>query len=145
MAGHADLRGRVGGLIARGASPEKIAEARAALKAAGLEARIREAVSTWPPLTPRTGQTSLSCCCEVMAMPPDSRRGRLRDGLQGDSAGSDVDPRITGCWFGATPYSAAREMPHDPDRGLAEALDHLDHLNLCVCWVAPRRHRARAA
>ena len=145
MAGHADLRGRVGGLIARGASPEKIAEARAALKAAGLEARIREAVSTWPPLTPRTGQTSLSCCCQVMAMPPDSRRGRLRSGLPGDNVDAKSLPMVTEQWFGATLYAANVAPPRDPARGLAEALDHLDDAGLCCCWVTRRRHRGRAA
>jgi hypothetical protein len=44
-------RAVVGGLTRRNAPPEKIEQARAALKAAGLESRIREAVSTWPPLT----------------------------------------------------------------------------------------------
>jgi hypothetical protein len=33
---------------------EAITAARADLKAAGLQARIREAVATWPPLTPET-------------------------------------------------------------------------------------------
>jgi hypothetical protein len=29
-------------------------------------------------------------------------------------------------------------------RGLADALDHLDHLGLCACWTAPRHHRTAA-
>lgn len=44
-------RGKIGGLVRRGASPERIAEARAALKAAGLHEKIRAAVAEWPPLT----------------------------------------------------------------------------------------------
>ena len=47
----ADLRGRVGGLIARGADPRKIDAARAELKTAVLTQHIREAVASWPPLT----------------------------------------------------------------------------------------------
>jgi hypothetical protein len=50
--GHADLRGRVGGLIARGAPPEKIAEARAELAEANARAKVREVVAAWPPLSP---------------------------------------------------------------------------------------------
>ena len=45
-------RAVVGGLTLRNAPPEKIAAARAALKAANLEQDIREAVATWPPLSP---------------------------------------------------------------------------------------------
>ncbi len=54
MTGHPDLRGRVGGLIARGAAPEKIEAARVGLKAANLREQIREAVATWPPLSAET-------------------------------------------------------------------------------------------
>ncbi|MGH3550510.1 MAG: hypothetical protein ACRDQU_20800 [Pseudonocardiaceae bacterium] len=31
-----------------------------------------------------------------------------------------------------------------PVRSLSQALDHLDSLGLCCCWVAPRRRRCRA-
>jgi hypothetical protein len=61
---------------------EAIAAARAALKAAGLEARIKRDVASWPPpgrrCPRRTGRTSPSCCSArpVMAMPPDMPRGR---------------------------------------------------------------------
>jgi hypothetical protein len=40
VSGQADLKGRVGGLIARGAPPERIAAARAALDAANDERAI---------------------------------------------------------------------------------------------------------
>ena len=48
----AHRKARVAGLVKVGADPERIAEARAALKAAGLEARIRRDVTAWPPLSP---------------------------------------------------------------------------------------------
>lgn len=44
-------KARVAGLTKVGADPERIAEAKRALKAAGLEARIRSDVGSWPPLT----------------------------------------------------------------------------------------------
>ena len=47
MPGHPDLRGRVGGLIARGAPPEKIEAARAELAMANAEADV----ASWPPLS----------------------------------------------------------------------------------------------
>lgn len=48
MQGHPDLRGRLGGLIARGAAPEKIAQARADLAAATLESDIRRTAPCLP-------------------------------------------------------------------------------------------------
>ena len=47
---------------------------------------------------------------------------------------------MTAVWFGATPYTAPREIPRDPDRGLDAALDALDEARLCCCWVAGRTH-----
>jgi predicted O-methyltransferase YrrM len=47
----AHQKARVAGLTKVGADPERITEARRALKAAGLEARIRRDVGSWPPLT----------------------------------------------------------------------------------------------
>ncbi len=44
-------RNHLGGLVRSGAPPEQIAEQRAALKAAGLESRIRRDVASWPPLS----------------------------------------------------------------------------------------------
>jgi predicted O-methyltransferase YrrM len=47
----AHQKARVAGLTKVGADPERINEARAALKAAGLEARIKRDVASWPPLS----------------------------------------------------------------------------------------------
>jgi hypothetical protein len=47
----AHQKARVAGLTKVGADPERITEARAALKAAGLEARIKRDVASWPPLS----------------------------------------------------------------------------------------------
>jgi hypothetical protein len=48
--GHA--RGVLARSVQTGASPARIAEAKAELKRAGLAERIKRDVSTWPPLTP---------------------------------------------------------------------------------------------
>ena len=47
----ARAKARVAGLTSVGADPDRIAQARAELKAAGLEARIRRDVASWPPLS----------------------------------------------------------------------------------------------
>ena len=47
----AHQKARVAGLTKVGADPERIAEARRALKAAGLQARIARDVDSWPPLS----------------------------------------------------------------------------------------------
>ena len=47
----AHCKARVAGLVKVGADPERITEARAALKAAGLQDRIRRDVGSWPPLS----------------------------------------------------------------------------------------------
>jgi hypothetical protein len=47
----AHQKARVAGLSKVGADPERITEARAALKAAGLQARIKRDVDSWPPLS----------------------------------------------------------------------------------------------
>jgi hypothetical protein len=44
-------KARVAGLTRVGAGPERITEARRALKAAGLQARIAADVASWPPLS----------------------------------------------------------------------------------------------
>jgi len=49
--GYADLRGRVGGLIARGAEPERITEAQRCLKFAKASAYLRELAESAPPFT----------------------------------------------------------------------------------------------
>ncbi len=49
--GYADLRGRVGGLIARGAPPERITEAQRCLKYARASAFLRELVASAPEFT----------------------------------------------------------------------------------------------
>jgi hypothetical protein len=50
----AHQKARVAGLSKVGADPERITEARAALKAAGLQARIKRDVDSWPPLSAET-------------------------------------------------------------------------------------------
>jgi len=42
------------------------------------------------------------------------------------------------------PTDFPAESPSTVERGLAEALDHLDELGLCACWTAPRPHRRAA-
>jgi hypothetical protein len=49
--GHADLRGRIGGLTRRGAPPEKIEQARADLAAETMAAWIKRKLAAAPPLT----------------------------------------------------------------------------------------------
>jgi hypothetical protein len=76
-------------------------------------------------------------------VPPSAERRPAGTGRQ--DGGETIGTRITERWFGATLYSAeTRRAGRDPLRGLAVALDHLDELGLCACWVAPRRHRRAA-
>ena len=51
MQGHADLRGRVGGLTRRGAPPEKIEAARADLAAENMASWIKRKLAAAPPLS----------------------------------------------------------------------------------------------
>lgn len=52
--GIAHHKARVAALTMRDASPERIEQARADLKAAGLRERIKRDVATWPPLSAET-------------------------------------------------------------------------------------------
>lgn len=58
------------------------------------------------------------------------RPGRNRDGVN-DQAGSEVN--------GHDSRPAVLPVP-----SLVSALDLLDELDLCACWVAPRRRRCKA-
>ncbi len=51
MKGHADLRGRIGGLTRSGALPEKIEQARADLVAESMASWIKRKLATAPPLS----------------------------------------------------------------------------------------------
>jgi len=78
-------------------------------------------------------------------MPPDTAERSPAEGSVPDGAGSSVILRVTERWFGATLYSRTVTRRPARHRGLADALDHLDELGLCVCWVGPRRHPRREA
>jgi hypothetical protein len=92
-------------------------------------------------------------------MPPERRSGppltkAARDikAPAGCSTHPTVQPAaVTGCPCGCRTWlpwiddpECLRHRPHTA-RGLADALDHLDELGLCACWVGPRRHRRSAA
>ena len=78
-----------------------------------------------------------------------SRETERRPGKGGvhddDHGGGYVSASVTERWVGTTLYSVTPAAARDSRRGLAAALDHLDELSLCACWVAPRRHPRRAA
>ena len=82
-----------------------------------------------------------------MAYTAERRSGG--SGVRDDALGGGIGIRITGCPCGCQampPYVDDLDCQRHRrlTRGLAEALDHLDALGLCVCWVAPRRHRRAA-
>lgn len=62
-----------------------------------------------------------------------------------------VDLAAWRCWTWRPRHRCGCSRPADclvlgprGARGLAAALDHLDAMGLCACWVAPRRHRSAA-
>jgi hypothetical protein len=86
-------------------------------------------------------------------MAPDKPRGRPGEKAAPHVIGAPATgtkARITGCPCGCAARPPWADDPHclrhrpRGARGLAAALDHLDELGLCACWIAPRDHRRAA-